>query len=253
MTHKQDTTSFGYEKIPSGEKESRVRGVFDAVAGQYDVMNDLMSAGLHRIWKAHMVAALCVPTTGRCFTLVDVAGGTGDVCFRAADAGGDGFIGKVIDINVEMLRVGQTRAEKDGYTDRVNFTAGNAEALPLSDNSVDAYTIAFGIRNVTNIDKALEEAYRVLKPGGRFLCLEFSHVNIAGFDKLYDAWSFSVIPKIGKLVTGDAAPYQYLVESIRQFPKPQNFANMISNAGFARARFERLTGGIAALHSGWKI
>lgn len=252
MTDEQHTKSFGYEDIPAGDKEARVRGVFDAVADKYDVMNDLMSAGLHRVWKAHMVAALAVPTNNRAFRLVDVAGGTGDIAFRAAALSGAGFGAEVIDINEEMLRVGQSRAEKNGYNDRVTFTAGNAEALPLKDESVDAYMIAFGIRNVTNIDKALSEAYRVLKPKGRFLCLEFSHVNLRGLDKLYDAWSFKAIPKIGQWITGDAAPYQYLVESIRRFPTAQNFADMISTAGFERARFERLTGGVAALHSGWK-
>lgn len=253
MKKQQDTTSFGFRDVPAGEKQGLVRGVFDAVAEKYDVMNDLMSAGLHRVWKAHAVSALCLPRNGKPYHLLDVAGGTGDIAFRAADQGGEGFQAHCLDINEEMLRVGQNRAKEKGLDATVDFVTGNAECLPYPDNHFDGYTIAFGIRNVTHRDTALSEARRVLKPGGRFLCLEFSHVNIPGLDRLYDSWSFHAIPRIGKLIAGDDAPYTYLVESIRKFPQPDVFADEIRMAGFSRVRFERLSGGIAALHSGWNM
>lgn len=246
------TTSFGNRQVPVAEKARLVQDVFDRVADRYDMMNDLMSGGLHRQWKAHMVAALALPTNNRPFSLLDVAGGTGDIAFRAVQRGGSGLAATVLDINEEMLRVGTQRAERKGL-DHIRFIAGNADSLPLPDASMDAYTIAFGIRNVTHREAALQEAWRVLRPGGRFLCLEFSHVTHPLLNKIYDAWSFKAIPGIGRLVAGDAEPYQYLVESIRQFPDADTFASEITDAGFSRVRFERLTGGIAALHSGWRI
>lgn len=246
------TTSFGSRQVPVAEKAALVKDVFDRVADRYDMMNDLMSGGLHRQWKAHMVAALALPSNERPFKLLDVAGGTGDIAFRAMQRGGSGLAATVLDINEEMLRVGTERAARKGL-DHIRFIAGNADSLPLPDASIDAYTIAFGIRNVTHREAALREAYRVLKPGGRFLCLEFSHVTHPLLHKLYDVWSFKAIPGIGKLVAGDAKPYQYLVESIRQFPDAETFATEIRAAGFSRVRFERLTGGIAALHSGWRL
>lgn len=253
MKKQQDTTSFGFQEVPTEDKQGLVRDVFDTVADKYDVMNDLMSAGLHRIWKAHAVSALCLPRNEKPYRLLDVAGGTGDIAFRAAAQAGSGFEAQCLDINEEMLRVGQKRAAEKNLDTRVDFITGNAESLPYPDNSFDGYTIAFGIRNVTHRDKALAEALRVLKPGGRFLCLEFSQVTVPGLDRLYDSWSFHAIPRIGKLIAGDGAPYTYLVESIRKFPAPNVFAETIREAGFSRVRFERLSGGIAALHSGWKM
>ena len=193
------------------------------------------------------------PRNDKPYHLLDVAGGTGDIAFRAAAQAGAGFMAHCLDINEEMLRVGRNRAVTKGLDAIVDFVSGNAETLPYPDNHFDGYTIAFGIRNVTHRNKALTEALRVLKPGGRFLCLEFSHVNVPGLDRLYDSWSFHAIPRIGKLIAGDDAPYSYLVESIRKFPEPDAFAGEIRDAGFARVRYERLSGGIAALHSGWKM
>ncbi|MGC6475915.1 MAG: bifunctional demethylmenaquinone methyltransferase/2-methoxy-6-polyprenyl-1,4-benzoquinol methylase UbiE [Parvibaculales bacterium] len=253
MKKQQQTTSFGYRDVPVQDKQGLVRDVFDKVADKYDIMNDVMSGGLHRLWKAHMVAALSLPRHEKPYQLLDVAGGTGDIAFRARGQAGAGFQAHCLDINEEMLRVGQAKAVQKGLDDSVNFITGNAEELPFTDDYFDAYTIAFGIRNVTYRDKALAEAYRVLKPGGRFLCLEFSHVTMPALDKLYDSWSFHVIPKLGKLIAGDGDPYSYLVESIRKFPKPDAFATELQAAGFARVRYERLSAGIAALHSGWKI
>jgi demethylmenaquinone methyltransferase/2-methoxy-6-polyprenyl-1,4-benzoquinol methylase len=216
-------------------------------------MNDLMSGGLHRVWKNIMVAALNPPHGDAPFALLDVAGGTGDISFRAAKAAGPNFRATVCDINTEMLAVGRERAVTQHLDDRVTFVEGNAEALAFTDKSFDAYTIAFGIRNVPRIPLALSETYRVLKPGSRFLCLEFSTVTMPGLDKLYDLFSFNVIPQIGKAVTGDAESYRYLVESIRQFPRPDDFADMIREAGFARVKYEIMSGGIVALHSGWRL
>jgi demethylmenaquinone methyltransferase/2-methoxy-6-polyprenyl-1,4-benzoquinol methylase len=223
------------------------------VASRYDLMNDLMSGGLHRAWKDIMVNALNPPTGDHAYSLLDVAGGTGDVAFRAALASGHGFRTTVCDINADMLAVGRDRAAKRHLDDRVSFVGGNAEKLAFPDRAFDGYTIAFGIRNVPQIDRALEEAYRVLKPGGRFLCLEFSSVEVPGLDRLYDLFSFKVIPQLGRLVTGDAESYQYLVESIRKFPRPALFADMIRGAGFARVNWQTLSGGIVALHSGWRL
>jgi len=195
-------------------------------------MNDLMSGGLHRAWKAAMITTLNPPKGARPFALLDMAGGTGDIAFRAAESGGDGFQAVVCDINPDMLAIGRERAAKHALDRRVTFAEGNAEQLQFPDRHFDAYTIAFGIRNVPRIENALKEAFRVLKPGGRLLCLEFSHVDLPGLDRIYELYSFNVIPTLGRIVTGDADAYRYLVESIRQFPKPAAFADMIRAAGF---------------------
>ena len=214
-------------------------------------MNDLMSGGLHRAWKDVLVTAVNPPEDDAPFAVLDLAGGTGDVAFRIADKAGPGTRVTVADINGEMLAVGRERAEKSGHD--VTFIEANAEALPLPDKSFDAVTIAFGIRNVPRIDAALAEIHRVLKFGGHFLCLEFSSVDVPGLDRLYDLYSFNVIPQIGRAVTGDAEAYRYLVESIRKFPRPEKFARMIEAAGLRRVSFQALTGGVVALHSGWRL
>ena len=248
-----NSTHFGYREVAPGEKQGLVNEVFHNVAKRYDLMNDLMSGGLHRVWKNLMIETLNPPRGEASFRMLDVAGGTGDISFRASKAAGPHFHSTVCDINTDMLAVGRERALAQGLEDRVDFVEGNAESLSFPDRSFDAYTIAFGIRNVPQIPTALREAYRVLKPGSRFLCLEFSSVTMPGLDKIYDLFSFNVIPHIGKAVTGDAESYRYLVESIRQFPKPDTFAEMIREAGFARVTHEILSGGIVALHSGWRL
>ncbi|HEY0331938.1 MAG TPA: bifunctional demethylmenaquinone methyltransferase/2-methoxy-6-polyprenyl-1,4-benzoquinol methylase UbiE [Rhodopseudomonas sp.] len=253
MTQPGETTHFGFKDVALDDKQTLVNDVFHSVASRYDLMNDLMSGGLHRAWKNVMITALNPPRSDAPFALLDVAGGTGDISFRAAKAAGTGFTATVCDINSDMLSVGRERALARHLDHQVSFIEGNAEALPFPDKSYDAYTIAFGIRNVPRIDAALKEAYRVLKPGSRFLCLEFSHVDVPGLDKIYDLFSFNVIPQIGRVVTGDAESYQYLVESIRKFPKPAVFAEMIRDAGFARVSYQSLSGGIVALHSGWRL
>src|SRR5437763_12676373 len=238
MSPTREQTDFGFQKVPLDDKQALVDDVFHSVARRYDLMNDLMSGGLHRSWKDIMVNTPNPPRSAHPYTLLDVAGGTGDVAFRAAKASGTGFRATVCDINGDMLSVGRDRAAKRHLDDRVSFVEGNAEALAFPDRSFDGYTIAFGIRNVPRIDLALKEAYRVLKPGGRFLCLEFSSVDMPGLDRLYDLFSFRVIPQLGRAVTGDAESYQYLVESIRKFPKPAAFADMIRAAGFARVNWQ---------------
>ncbi len=254
MTQPSDsTTHFGYRDVPLGDKQTLVNEVFHSVAKRYDLMNDLMSGGVHRLWKEAMVTALNPPRGPASFALLDVAGGTGDISFRAAGAAGPGFTATVCDINAEMLAVGRERAISRHLEHQVTFVEGNAEALAFPDRSFDAYTIAFGIRNVPRIPLALREAYRVLKPGSHFLCLEFSSVDVPGLDKLYELFSFNVIPKIGKVVTGDEESYRYLVESIRQFPKPAVFADMIRDAGFSRVSATPMSGGIVVLHSGWRL
>ncbi|MGY4305006.1 demethylmenaquinone methyltransferase/2-methoxy-6-polyprenyl-1,4-benzoquinol methylase [Bradyrhizobium sp. USDA 4369] len=253
MDQTDQTTHFGFRDVPLGEKQTLVNDVFHSVAQRYDLMNDLMSAGLHRVWKDIMINTLNPPKSDAPFALLDVAGGTGDVSFRAAKKAGAGFHATVCDINGDMLEVGRQRALKQYLEDKVSFVEGNAEKLAFPDRSFDAYTIAFGIRNVPQIELALAEAYRVLKHGGRFLCLEFSTVEVPGLDKLYDLFSFNVIPQLGRAVTGDAESYRYLVESIRQFPRPNAFAEMISAAGFSRVSWQTLSGGIVALHSGWRL
>ncbi len=246
-------THFGFESIPLADKQARVDDVFHSVARRYDLMNDLMSGGLHRAWKDALVTAVNPPRSSRVFALLDLAGGTGDVALRVVEAGGAGTRATVCDINEEMMAVGRARVAGRGRDDVITFTHGNAEALSFPDKSFDVVTIAFGIRNVPRIEAALSECFRVLKLGGRFLCLEFSSVDLPGLDRLYDLYSFNVIPAIGQAVTGDRAAYQYLVESIRKFPKPKAFAAMIGAAGFRRVSFTPLTGGVVALHSGWRL
>ena len=253
VTAASDTTHFGFETVKLGEKQAKVDDVFHKVAGRYDLMNDLMSAGLHRAWKSALVTAVNPPRNDRDFRLLDVAGGTGDIAFRVIEAGGAGTHATILDINGEMLAVGRERAEKRGLDHAVTFIEANAEKLPLPDGTFDAYTIAFGIRNVPRIDAALREAHRVLRPGGHFLCLEFSSVDVPALETLYDFYSFNVIPALGRAVAGDAESYRYLVESIRKFPKPQAFAAMMREAGFARVSFTPMTGGVVALHSGWRL
>lgn len=245
-------TSFGFREVDIEDKQDLVDAVFDRVATRYDLMNDLMSAGFHRLWKDAMVAWLAPPRRARNHEFLDVAGGTGDIAFRIADRS-QGARVVVADINSEMLAVGRKRAETRGLAEVVSFVEANAEDLSFEDGRFDAVTIAFGIRNVPRIDKALQEAYRVLKPGGRFLCLEFSAVDMAGLDRLYEFYSFNVIPELGRLVTGDGDSYRYLVESIARFPNQARFAAMIEKAGFSRVEHRNLSGGIAAIHSGWRL
>ena len=249
-----EQTSFGFREVPMAEKQRLVDDVFDLVANRYDLMNDLMSGGVHRLWKDAFVTWLSPPRRSPVpFHVLDMAGGTGDIAFRIAGRSQSALV-TVSDINAEMLAVGKKRAEGKAFADRLSFVEANAEELePFDDDSYDAVTIAFGIRNVPRIAKALEQAYRVLKPGGRFMCLEFSACDVAGLDRLYDLFSFKVIPAIGDIIVGDGEPYRYLVESIRRFPNQARFAAMIEDAGFARVSVRNLSGGIAAMHSGWKI
>jgi len=264
MARAEENTHFGYRQVPLGEKQGLVDGVFRSVASRYDLMNDLMSGGLHRLWKDALVTAVNPPpkstqpssirtTADRPFALLDVAGGTGDIAFRVLAKGGAGTLVTVADINADMLDVGRNRAADLGLDDVVTFVEGNAEALPFPDRSFDAVTIAFGIRNVPRIGEALGQALRVLKTGGHFLCLEFSTVDVPGLDALYDFYSFNVIPTLGRMVTGDAEAYRYLVESIRRFPRPHVLADMMRTAGFRRVSHRVMTGGIVALHSGWRL
>lgn len=241
------TTHFGFQDVPVGEKAGKVRAVFDSVAGRYDLMNDLMSLGIHRLWKDALMDWIA-PRPDR--TLLDVAGGTGDIAFRYRERGGGPVT--VCDINESMLSVGRERAAEKGVDD-LTWTVGNAEMLPLESNSADLYTIAFGLRNVTDIDAALHDARRVLKPGGRFLCLEFSRLAIPALDPVYDFYSFKVLPEIGARVADDREAYQYLAESIRKFPDQESFVERIDAAGLGRIRYRNLSGGIAAIHSAWKI
>jgi demethylmenaquinone methyltransferase / 2-methoxy-6-polyprenyl-1,4-benzoquinol methylase len=251
VTKKQ--ADFGFREVPLAHKQGLVDDVFRSVARRYDLMNDLMSGGLHRAWKDTLVTAVNPPKSAREFAVLDLAGGTGDVAFRIAQAGGPGTRIIVCDINPDMLAVGQERAAERGLDGVVTFEQGNAEELAYPDRSFDCVTIAFGIRNVPRIERALAQAHRVLKLGGRFLCLEFSSVDVPGLDALYELYSFQVIPRIGDAVAGDREAYQYLVESIRKFPKPKLFATMIEASGFRRVSFTPMTGGVVALHSGWRL
>lgn len=243
---------FGFSRVRLGEKQGLVDEVFHRVASRYDLMNDLMSAGLHRVWKDILVGMVAPPRHAP-FRHLDVAGGTGDVAFRIAEAGGRDVRITVADINAAMLDVGRERAIKQHMDDRVAFMEVNAEELPFPDKTFDAYTIAFGLRNVPRRQKALAEALRVLKRGGRFLCLEFSHVDVPFLEEAYRAYSFTAIPAIGKVVTGDGHPYRYLVESIAQFPSAEALQAEVKAAGFARSTYTKLTGGVVAIHSGWKL
>ncbi len=249
----QTSTSFGFRDVTEDERQGLVNRVFADVADRYDLMNDLMSGGLHRLWKDDLIAWLGPPRSGTPYRLIDVAGGTGDIALRFARATRAPAEAVICDISPEMLDVGQRRVDKAGLGDRVTCVLGNGEALPFPDASFDAYTIAFGIRNMTYLDKALAEAFRVLKIGGRFLCLEFSQVDVPMLDRLYDFHSFEVIPRLGELATGHKDAYKYLVESIRKFPNQKAFASMIGEAGFEQMRYRNLSGGIAAMHSGWKV
>jgi demethylmenaquinone methyltransferase/2-methoxy-6-polyprenyl-1,4-benzoquinol methylase len=243
-------TSFGFASVAASAKQGLVNEVFARVAPRYDLMNDLMSGGLHRLWKDDLISWLAPPKGAQSFALLDVAGGTGDVAARFLSACGEGGSAIICDISAEML--GQGRERLAGR-ERLSFVQGNAEQLPFTPSRFDAYAIAFGIRNVTHIEAALAEAFRVLKPGGRFLCLEFSAVEMPLLDTLYDAYSMNAIPALGALVAGDAASYRYLVESIRRFPDQKAFTRLIENAGFEQVRYRNLTGGIAAIHSAWRL
>ncbi|WP_157217303.1 bifunctional demethylmenaquinone methyltransferase/2-methoxy-6-polyprenyl-1,4-benzoquinol methylase UbiE [Flavisphingomonas formosensis] len=241
-----DTVSFGYTEVSPTEKTEKVGAVFRSVASRYDLMNDAMSGGLHRLWKDHFVRQV-KPRAAE--SILDMAGGTGDIAFRLARSGAQVT---VADINPAMLEVGMERAKKRGI-DGLVWTEQNAETLSFDDKSFDAYTIAFGIRNVTHIQKALEEAHRVLKRGGRFFCLEFSTTQWPGFADVYDAYSHHIVPRVGKLLAKDEDSYRYLIESIRRFPDMDRFKAMIGEAGFVQTRVEPILGGLVAIHSGWKI
>src|SRR5215471_17087723 len=248
-----ETASFGFKTVPAAARQGLVNEVFSTVADRYDLMNDLMSGGLHRAWKDDVVAWLAPPKSARPFDLIDVAGGTGDIARRFLDTGGSGCSAVLCDISPAMVSAGRRRLAGPQFEGRITFAIANAEALPFPDKSFDAYAIAFGIRNVTHIDRALAEAYRVLKRGGRFLCLEFSACEVPLLDRLYDFHAFEIIPRLGALAAGSAEPYRYLVESIRKFPRQEPFAGLIRAAGFGRVSYRNLTGGIAAVHSGWKL
>ena len=243
------TTHFGFRTVREGEKAGMVHEVFTSVASKYDLMNDLMSGGVHRIWKDAMMDWLA-PRSGQ--RLLDVAGGTGDIAFRFLRRA-PGARATVLDLTQSMLEAGRQRAEADSLADSLEWVVGDAMALPFADNSFDVYTISFGIRNVTRIPDALSEAFRVLRPGGRLMVLEFSQIPNAAMQWVYDRYSFNVIPAMGQVVAGDRDSYQYLVESIRRFPDQETFAAIIRTAGFGQVRYRNLSMGIAALHSGWKI
>jgi demethylmenaquinone methyltransferase/2-methoxy-6-polyprenyl-1,4-benzoquinol methylase len=243
-------TDFGFRRVAVGDKARLVRHVFDSVADRYDLMNDLMSGGVHRLWKSYLIDRLN-PRPGQ--TLVDVAGGTGDIALRFLTRAGADARAVVCDINQAMLERGRDRAIDAGRLSGIDWVAGDAERLPLASMSADACTIAFGLRNVTLIEAALAEMRRVLKPGGRFFCLEFSRVTLPPLARAYDLYSFAVLPRLGQLVARDRDAYQYLVESIRRFPAQEELARLMGEAGFERVSYRNLTGGIAALHSGWRL
>ena len=248
QNNSNETADFGFKTVPRGQKAALVREVFDSVAGKYDVMNDLMSLGVHRLWKREFLTALDPRPN---YTLLDLAAGTGDITFGWLKRGG----GKVVmsDINASMLNVGRDRATANGYLGDIEFLVTDAEAIPLPDASFDRISMAFGLRNCTNKQKVIEEAFRLLRPGGRFLVLEFSKLQIAGLEKLYDAWSFQALPKFGGVIAKDSASYQYLAESIRMFPPQEELKRMFEAAGFERVSYRNLSGGIAAIHAGWKL
>ena len=246
---KENTTHFGFETILEKDKSEKVQGVFSSVASKYDVMNDVMSLGIHRVWKDAMMDWLA-PIRGQ--ALLDVAGGTGDISFRFLQRA-SGANATVLDLTEPMLAEGRKRAETVGISGQLEWIVGDAMALPFEDDSFDVYTISFGIRNVTDPQKALSEAYRVLKPGGRIMVLEFSHIPNNLLQWFYDKYSFNVIPSLGQIIAGDRTSYQYLVESIRKFPKQESFLKLVNAAGFENTKYRNLTMGVACLHSGWKI
>jgi demethylmenaquinone methyltransferase/2-methoxy-6-polyprenyl-1,4-benzoquinol methylase len=243
----EPTVDFGFRQVDPAEKAGMVRAVFDSVAPRYDLMNDLMSLGIHRIWKQIFISDLQPRPT---HTLLDLAGGTGDISFAWRARGGGPVL--LSDINPAMLAVARERVRQRGVTG-IEFLVADAEALPLPEASVDRVSIAFGLRNCTDKSAVLREARRVLKPGGRFLCLEFSRVTVYALTRLYDAWSFKVLPRLGRMVAGDADSYRYLAESIRTFPDQETLAGMMRDAGLARVKVRNLSGGIAAIHSGWRL
>jgi demethylmenaquinone methyltransferase/2-methoxy-6-polyprenyl-1,4-benzoquinol methylase len=243
-----DTTDFGYRRVPRGTKKPMVRAVFDSVAPRYDVMNDLMSLGIHRIWKRIFVTAMR-PSPTR--TLLDLASGTGDIAALWRQFGGGPVL--LTDINASMLSVGRDRAIARARIDGLTYAVADAEALPLPSGCVDRVSIAFGLRNCTDKAAVLAEAFRVLRPGGRFFCLEFSRLQVAVLERAYERWSFDVLPRVGRVVAGDAESYRYLAESIRMFPDQETLAGMLAHAGFARVGFQNVSGGIAAIHSGWRL
>ena len=245
----EQTTHFGFETVPEAEKAIKVQSVFTSVAEKYDVMNDVMSVGIHRIWKEAMMDWLA-PRPGQ--KLLDVAGGTGDISFKFLNRAGSGHA-TVLDITENMLIAGRKRAEADKILNSMNWVVGDAMALPFANNSFDVYTISFGIRNVTRPQEALNEAFRVLRPGGRLMVLEFNQIPVPLVQKAYDIYSFNVIPWMGKLIANDRESYQYLVESIRKFPDQETFLSMVQEAGFENTNYRNLSLGIAALHSGWKV
>ena len=250
MTKDNKTTHFGFQTVAEDQKAGLVQGVFSSVASRYDIMNDLMSGGIHRLWKDAMMDWLA-PRPGQ--RLLDVAGGTGDVAFRFLRRAGDTAQATVLDLTEPMLIEGQKRAEAANMAGQLDWVVGDAMALPFETNTFDVYTISFGIRNVTRVEEALAEAFRVLRPGGRLMVLEFSQIPNDLMQKVYDLYSFNVIPAMGQVVTGDRDSYQYLVESIRRFPDQDRFAEMIRAAGFEQVKYRNLSMGIAALHSGWKL
>ena len=239
---------FGYQNVALSQKQELVNSVFDSVASSYDIMNDLMSIGVHRLWKEALLDWMA-PRPNQ--ILADLAGGTGDVSLKFLERGGQ--FAHVIDINEQMLAAGRKRRVMNKFQERLNWLAGDAQDIPLADNSVDRVTIAFGLRNVPDRIKALNQIVRILKPGGRFCCLEFSHVKNPILSSVYDGWSFNILPKIGQLVAGEAQPYQYLVESIRRFPTEAELCSMMADTGMAQIKVRNLSGGIAAIHSGWKL
>jgi len=249
MSANPESTQFGTENVSPEQKTEKVIEVFDSVADKYDLMNDIMSGGVHRLWKNHLIRKIR-PRAGLHY--LDVAGGTGDIAFKIREKAGNGAKITLCDLNTEMLAVGRDRALNKGYIDDFEWITGNAEALPLPDESVDVYTIAFGLRNVTRIDNALKDAYRVLRPGGRFFCLEFSHMEEPALQKAYDAYSYAFIPKMGEMITKDRDSYQYLVESIRKMPEQEALKQRIAQAGFSKSAYENLSFGIACIHSGFK-
>ncbi|MCC6984596.1 MAG: bifunctional demethylmenaquinone methyltransferase/2-methoxy-6-polyprenyl-1,4-benzoquinol methylase UbiE [Bauldia sp.] len=240
--------------MEASDKQGFVDGVFHQVAARYDLMNDLMSGGLHRAWKDALVNTIAPPKAPvRPWRALDIAGGTGDIAFRVAEASGAPAEITILDINASMLDVARARAKERGLSDRIRIVEANAEKLPFESGTFDAATSAFGLRNVPDLAAALREAHRVLRPGSRLAVLEFSHVDVAGLDRLYDLYSFNVIPELGRAVVGEAEPYRYLVESIRRFPNQERFAAMLRTAGFERVTYRNLSGGIVAIHSGWKL